>query len=60
MRIHAEDLAAGDTLLLHDWRLHIVEVVYDTAVGVLTAEFGFLLHFPPREVVEVRRRAAAA
>lgn len=60
MRIHAEDLTAGDILVLHDWRLHVVEVVHDRAIAVLTAEFNFLLHFVRNEVVQVGEQAKAA
>jgi hypothetical protein len=60
MRIHAEDLAVGDILVLHDWNLHIIEVGRDRAVTVLTAEFGFLLHFHRNEAVDVQERLDAA
>jgi hypothetical protein len=60
MRIHAEDLAVGDILVLHDWNLHILEVGRDRAVTVFTAEFGFLLHFRRNEAVDVQERLDAA
>jgi hypothetical protein len=60
MRIHAEDLAVGDILVLHDWNLHIIEVERDRAVTVLTAEFGFSLHFVRNEAVDVQEGLDAA
>jgi hypothetical protein len=60
MRIRAEDLAVGDMLVLHDWNLHIIEVERGRAVSVLTAEFGFLLHFLRNEAVDVHERLAVA
>ena len=60
MRILAEDLAVGDILVLHDWNLHIIEVERDRAVTVLTAEFGFLLHFRRNEAVDVQERLDAS
>jgi hypothetical protein len=60
MRIHPRDLAAGDVLALNDWRLHVVAVEYDNAVGVRTTEFGFLIHFLNDEIVEIRTRRPEA
>jgi hypothetical protein len=60
MNVHAEDLACGDVLVLHDWTLHIVEVVCDRAVAVLTAEFGFVIHFLRSDELIVEQRAHAA
>lgn len=65
MRIHAEELASGDVLQMHDWQLHVVTVDYDTATAVGTAEFDFPLHFAAGDVVDVlsasgTRRVAAA
>jgi hypothetical protein len=64
MRIHAQDLAIGDVLRLNDWRLHVTAVEHDRATAVLTAEFGFLLHFTRDESVDVvpdvRQAPAAA
>ncbi|MCW2522230.1 MAG: hypothetical protein JWO63_565 [Frankiales bacterium] len=53
MRIHAHDLAIGDVLQLHDWRLHITAVEHERATAVLTAEFASLLHFTRDDWVEV-------
>jgi hypothetical protein len=60
MRILARDLAAGDILALNDWRLHVIAVEHDRAVGVLTEEFGFLIHFLNDEIVDIRTRREAA
>ncbi len=60
MRIHAGDLATGDVLTLNDWRLHVIAVEHDHAVGVLTAEFDFLIHFRKDDLVDVRRHRQAA
>jgi hypothetical protein len=60
MRIHARDLAVGDTLQVNDWHLHIIRIEREIAVAVLTAEFGFLLHFGQDEFVTVQARAVAA
>ena len=60
MRIPARDLTVGDTLQLNDWHLHIIRIERDKAVAVLTAEFGFLIHFAQDDVVTVQARAAAA
>jgi hypothetical protein len=60
MRIHARDLAAGDILALNDWRLHVLAVEHERAVGVRTAEFDFLIHFLTDDIVNVRAAAKAA
>jgi hypothetical protein len=60
MKIHAQDLVAGDILVLHDWNLHIVEVERDRGVAMWTAELGFSLHFLRDQVVEVHERLEAA
>jgi hypothetical protein len=60
MRIHAHDLAAGDILALNDWRLHVVAVEHENAVGVRTDEFEFLIHFSNHEIVDVRTSREAA
>jgi hypothetical protein len=56
MRIHARELAVGDVLVLHDWRLHVVAVEHEHTIGVLTAEFDLLIHFADDDVVDVHRR----
>jgi hypothetical protein len=53
MRISAQELAVGDVIRLNDWRLHVVAVEHDLAIGVLTAEFAFLLHFARNDPVDV-------
>jgi hypothetical protein len=58
--IPARDVAVGDVLRINDWRLHVVGVERDFATAVLTAEFGFLLHFTHDDVVDVLRLALAA
>ena len=60
MRIHARDLAVGDILHVNDWQLHIVRIDVDNAEAVLTAEFGFLIHFGQDDVVDVQARSEAA
>jgi hypothetical protein len=60
MRIHARELVAGDVLALHDWRLHVVAVERDNAVGVRTAEFEFVIHFLNDEVVDIQSCPDAA
>ena len=60
MRIHARDLAVGDTVLVNDWRLHIIRIERDDAVAVRTIEFGFLIHFRQDDFVTVQRCVAAA
>jgi hypothetical protein len=60
MKVHARDLAIGDVLRVNDWHLHIVAIEREGAVAVLTAEFGFLIHFMRNDVVDVQRLAAAA
>lgn len=55
MNIRAHNLAAGDVLAMHDWKLHVLRVERDRSVAVVTAEFPFPLHFPPNDVVNVRR-----
>jgi hypothetical protein len=57
MRIHAQDLATGDILNLHDWQLHVTGVDRDRAVAVRTAEFDFLIHFLSDELVDVTASA---
>ncbi len=60
MRIHARDLAVGNILQVNDWHLHILRIERDNAVAVLTAEFGFLIHFGQDDFVTVQACAAAA
>jgi hypothetical protein len=60
MRIPARDLAVGDILHINDWHLHVTNVERDHAMAVLTAEFAFLIHFAPEDIVEVQARAQAA
>jgi hypothetical protein len=60
MRIHARDLAVGNILQVNDWQLHILRIERDNAVAVLTAEFGFLIHFGRDDFVTVQACAAAA
>jgi hypothetical protein len=47
-------LAVGDILHLNDWQLHIIRIEHDKAVAVLTAEFGFLIHFAQDHFVTVQ------
>ena len=47
MRIRAQDLIVGDILALNDWNLGVIGVERGRAVGILTAEFDFLIHFLP-------------
>jgi hypothetical protein len=60
MRIPARDLAVGDVLQINDWYLHVIKVERDQAMAVLTAEFDFLIHFAPEDIVQVQARAQAA
>lgn len=60
VRIPARDLAAGDVLHINDWQLHVINIELDQAIGVLTAEFDFLIHFAPEDIVQVHARAQAA
>jgi hypothetical protein len=60
MKIRAQDLQAGDVVALHDWNLHVINVERDLAVGVLTSEFDFLIHFLRDELVSVRKPDPAA
>ena len=60
MRIPAYDLAVGDVLQINDWQLHVINIERDQAVAVLTAEFDFLIHFAPEDIVHVQARAQAA
>jgi hypothetical protein len=60
MRIRAQDLAVGEILAINDWNLHVIGVERDSAVAVLTAEFDFLIHFLPDEVVNIRTTLEAA
>jgi hypothetical protein len=60
MKIRAQDLQAGDVVAMHDWNLHVIHVERDRAVAVLTAEFGFPIHFLLDELVSVRRPLLAA
>jgi hypothetical protein len=53
-------LAVGDILHVNDWHLHIVRIDVENAVAVLTAEFGFLIHFGQDDVVDVQARSEAA
>lgn len=53
MKIPAQDLACGDLLQVHDWRLHVMAVDTDAGTVVQTAEFGFPLHYAPDELVDV-------
>lgn len=57
MKVSVRELTVGDILLLNDWRLHVIAVEHDTATAVLTAEFGFLLHFTRHETVDIVRTA---
>jgi hypothetical protein len=59
MRIQARDAVAGDVLHLNGWQLHAIRIEHDKAVAVLTAEFGFLIHFAQDDVVPVEACAAA-
>lgn len=59
MKIYARNLAVGDVLHLHDWTLHVVGVERELAIGVVTAEFDFLIHFARNEVVDVFNRGPA-
>jgi glycogen synthase len=60
MRIPAHDLTVGDVLHVNDWHLHVINIERDQAVAVLTAEFAFLIHFAPEDLVQVQARAQAA
>ena len=60
VRIPAYDLAVGDVLQINDWQLHVINIERDQAVAVLTAEFDFLIHFAPEDIVHVQARAQAA
>jgi hypothetical protein len=60
MKIRAQDLQAGDVVVLHDWNLHVVHVERDLAVAVLVEEFDFLIHFLRNELVGVRKRVPVA
>jgi hypothetical protein len=60
VRVRAQDLAVGDILALNDWNLHIIGVERDGAVSVCTAEFDFLIHFLPDEVLSIRAPLKAA
>jgi hypothetical protein len=60
MRIPVRDLRVGDVLQVNDWQLHVISVERDLATAVLTAEFGFLLHFTGDDVVDVLKPAMAA
>jgi hypothetical protein len=59
MRVPARDIAVGDVLRVNDWELHVVAVERDLATAVLTAEFGFLLHFTRDDVVDVLKPVLA-
>ena len=60
MRIHVRDLRVGDVLRVNDWQLHVIGVERDLATAVLTAEFGFLLHFKGDDIVDILKPAMAA
>ena len=60
MRIPARDLAVGDVLHINDWRLHVIHLERGEAVGVLTEEFAFLIHFGYQDRLTVQPRADAA
>ena len=60
VRIPARDLAVGDVLQINDWQLHVINIERDQAMAVLTAEFDFLIHFAPEDIVQVHARAQAA
>jgi hypothetical protein len=60
LSIRAQDLAVGDILALNDWNVHVIGVERDRAVGILTAEFDFLIHFLPDEVLSIRAPLQAA
>jgi hypothetical protein len=53
MRIAARELLVGDVIQRNDWQLHVVAVEHDVAIAVCTAEFDFLLHFSPDDVLDV-------
>lgn len=57
MKFRANRLRVGDVLRLHDWRLHGVRLERGLAVGVVTSEFGFIIHFASDEVVDVAPRS---
>jgi hypothetical protein len=52
-RISADELAPGDVLCLHDWRLDIEAVEHGIAITVVTAQFDFALHFARHDAVVV-------
>lgn len=58
-RICARDLVVGNILHVNDWTLHVTRIERERGVAVLTAEFGFLMHFALDDVVTVQLRAAA-
>ena len=60
MRIPARDLAIGDVLQINDWQLHVINIERDQGMAVLTAEFDFLIHFAPEDIVQVHARGQAA
>ena len=64
MKITVRELATGDVIRVNDWQLHVVAVEHDIATAVLTAEFGFLIHFNRDDCVDVvselRRPSVAA
>jgi hypothetical protein len=53
MKIPARELTVGDVLRLNDWQMHVIAVEHDLGTAVLTAEFGFLLHFTRDETVDI-------
>jgi hypothetical protein len=57
LAVHADELASGDILQMHDWQLHVLMVATELATAVRTAEFDFLLHFANDDVVDVVRCA---